>query len=254
MEYKRCYRLLTFRLCWLFILQALGRITRLNAHCAHKETLAEPQVTSCSDAAPERKLSWQQVTSQTSAQLQLFNCFPQAKKTVLISPILPRLTPVFTLFAPTLSEPPIMSTNQTATEGKERGRLKHRRREREIQTASERIINAQCVFWCRRAEKCSGRRLMSSQTATLWCLKRRRNKKQKLLSSSAPPPFCSSSSTLITLSHLSATWLGVHSTKDDTLAAPAHPKSCNESCRITYVLRSEVWSQQNNLDVSLIRR
>lgn len=178
MEYKRCYRLLTFRLCWLFILQTLGCITRLNVHCAQKETLAEPQVTSRFDAAPERKLSWQQVTSQTSAQLQLFNCFPQAKKPVLISPSLPRLTPVFTLFTPTLSEPPIMSTNQTATEGKERGRLKHRRREREIQTASERIINAQCVFWCRRAEKCSGRRLMSSQTATLWCLKRRRNKKQ----------------------------------------------------------------------------
>lgn len=253
MEYKRCYRLLTFRLCWLFILQTLGCITRLNVHCAHKETLAEPQVTSCSDAAPERKLIWQQVTSQTSAQLQLFNCFPQAKKNVLISPSTSRLTPVFTLFTPTLSEPPIMSTNQTATEGKERGRLKHRRREREIQTASERIINAQCVFWCRRAEKCS-RRLMSSQTATLWCLKRRRNKKQKLLSSPALPPFCSSSSTLITLSHLPATWLGVHSMKDDTLAAPAHPKSCNESCRITYVLRSEVWSQQNNLDVSLIRR
>lgn len=170
MEYKRCYRLLTFRLCWLFILQALGCITRLNAHCAQKETLAEPQVTSCSDAAPERKLIWQQVTSQTSAQLQLFNCFPQAKKNVLISPSTSRLTPVFTLFTPTLSEPPIMSTNQTATEGKERGRLKHRRREREIQTASERIINAQCVFWCRRAEKCSGR--------CLWCLKRRRNKKQ----------------------------------------------------------------------------
>lgn len=131
MEYKRCYRLLTFRLCWLFILQTLGRITRLNAHCAHKETLAESQVTSCFDAAPERKLSWQQVTSQTSAQLQLFNCFPQAKKNVLISPSLPCLTPVFTLFTPTLSEPPIMSTNQTATEGKERGRLKHRRRERD---------------------------------------------------------------------------------------------------------------------------
>lgn len=103
MEYKRCYRLLTFRLCWLFILQTLGRITRLNVHCAHKETLAEPQVTSRFDGAPERKLSWQQVTSQTSAQLQLFNCFPQAKKTrVDITQHVPPDTSVYIIHSNTI--------------------------------------------------------------------------------------------------------------------------------------------------------
>lgn len=172
-EYKRCYRLLAFRLCWLFILQAWGRVTRLNTHCADTERPAEPQVTSYFDGARTSLEDVELTPRWPSRHLHSFSfltvfysasqCLSRRERHIFTSQKNKKHGAWHQCLHYSLQHYLSLRSCQTVTGGKERGRLKHRRREREIQTVTERIINAQCVFWW----ESSGRRPMSSQTATL---------------------------------------------------------------------------------------